>query len=113
MSSKRSKFASSLICLFVELRLELSSARRIKAIRQVMLDSLFALGESRQAAQVIGKVLLASDIQTLWYLRSDVMTLLCSRLGESAAQTQISIVTAMFKGLLPAAQKSRPNRLSR
>ena len=111
MSWKKSKFASSLMSLFGETVPAKNSESRIKDIRQAMLDTLVGLGESHQLARIWARVLYAPDIQALWYLRADVMTLLAGLLGESAAHSRIAAITIMFTGLLPAAQKPRPNRL--
>ncbi len=113
MSWKKSKFATSLMSLFGETAPELGLENRIKHIRQAMLDSLSGLAESHQQARVWARVLYAPDIQALWYLRSDVMTLLSHLLGESVAHARLAPITFMFNGLLPSAQKSRPHRLSR
>lgn len=83
----------------------------LKEIRQAMLDCLTGLPEGDLLARVWIRVLYAPDLQALWYLRTDVMTLMCNRLGESLARERITPVTAMFKGLLPAAQTSRTSRL--
>lgn len=99
--------------LFGEPAPYLSSESRVKDVRQAMLDCLSGLGESHQVARVWARVLYAPDIQALWYLRSDIMTLLASLLGESTAHACLLTITPMFNGLLPAAQKSRPNRLRR
>jgi hypothetical protein len=40
-----------------------------------------------------------------------MMTLLAESLGESVATQRMATITTLFDGLLPAAQKSRPNRL--
>lgn len=111
MSWKKSKFASSLLSLLGEAAPDLSPESRIKEIRQAMLDSLAGLGESHQLARVWARVLYAPDIQALWYLRSEMMILLAGLRGESAAHACLSTITDMFNGLLPSAQKSRPNRL--
>lgn len=111
MSWKKSKFASSLMSLFGEPVPDLSPESRIKEIRQAMLDSLVGLSESHQLTRVWARVLYAPDIQALWYLRTEMMILLASLLGESAAKTQLLTITDMFIGLLPSAQKSRPSRL--
>ena len=97
--------------LFGESAPDLIPESRIKDIRQAMMDSLAGLAESHQHARVWARVLYAPDIQALWYLRAEMMTLLAGLLGESAAQARLSIITDKFSGLLPAAQKSRPNRL--
>lgn len=111
MSWKKSKFASSLMSLFGEPAPDLNPESRIRDIRAAMLDCLAGLGESHELARVWARVLYAGDIQALWYLRAEVMTLLAGRCGESAAHSQLSCITHMFDGLLPSAQKSRPNRL--
>jgi hypothetical protein len=113
MSWKTSKFASSLMSLFSDSVADPSPEDRVKDIRQAMLDCMDGAGESSRSARVLAQVLYAPDIQALWYLRSDVLTLLASLQGESVAHARISPITEMFVGLLPAAQKSRPNRLSR
>lgn len=97
--------------LFGESAPDLSPESRIKEIRQAMLDSLAGLGESHHLTRVWARVLYAPDIQALWYLRTEMMILLAGLLGESAAKTRLLTITDMFSGLLPSAQKSRPNRL--
>lgn len=84
---------------------------RIKDIRQAMLDCLAGLNQSHQLARVWARVLYAPDIQALWYLRSDMMTLLAHLMGESVAHARLATITLMFSGLLPAAQMARPSRL--
>ena len=97
--------------LFGEPVPDLSPESRIQEIRQAMLDSLAGLGEGHQLARVWARVLYAPDIHALWYVRAEVMTLLAGLLGESVAHSRLATITDMFIGLLPAAQKSRPNRL--
>lgn len=111
MRWKRSKFVSSLLSLFGEPAPDLSPALGMQEIRQAMLDCLAGLDESHQTARVWARVLYAVDLQALWYLRADVMTLLAGLLGETAAHARVATITHMFIGLLPAAQRSRPNRL--
>ena len=111
MSWKKSKFASSLMSIFGDSTPDVSRQSRLSGIRQAMLDCLAGVEESPDREHVWSRVLYASDVQSLWYLRGDVMSLLAGLIGESAAMVQISAITHMFKGLLPSAQKSRPNRL--
>ena len=113
MSWKRSRFASSLMSLWGEAAPVPSAESRIKLIRQAMLDSLDELGESSHLTRVQARVLYATDIQALWYLRGDLMNLLADLNGESAAKAHLVQITNMFNGLLPAAQKSRPSRFHR
>lgn len=75
-----------------------------------MLDCFKGIPPGPDQARIWGRVLYAADIQALWYLRSDLMTLLSHPLGETEARTRLAGVTALFTGLLPAAQKARVTR---
>jgi hypothetical protein len=97
--------------LFGDAATNLNAEGRIREIREAMLDSLSDLGNSSQLTKVSGRVLYAPDIQSLWYLRGDVMTMVAASLGESVAKDRLAIITKMFNGLLPSAQKSRHSHL--
>jgi hypothetical protein len=73
---------------------------RIDHIRQAMLDSLGNEGCANHR-QIARRVLFASDLQGLWYLRSDVMAAISSQQGESVASEKLRQITAMFQDLLP------------
>ncbi len=76
-------------------------------IRRAMLD---LLGE-RAAAEFPGFVrclLAATDVQTLWYARSDLFGALAAMHGESRARDLIDPVNRMFDGLLPPGLYARP-----
>lgn len=88
------------------------TAFRIEDIRQVMLDSLGDEG-CLSFPQVERRVLFATDLQGLWYLRSDIMVAISSLQGESVANTKVRQITCMFEGLLPKGMVSRPGGLSR
>lgn len=113
MSWKRSKFASSLMSLWGEAAPVPSAESRIKLIRKAMFDSLADMEESYHLTRLQARVLYATDIQALWYLRGDLMNFLADWNGELVAKTRLVVITGMFNGLLPAAQKSRPSRLHR
>lgn len=83
---------------------------RIDDIRKAMIQSL---GEHGCTAypQVVRRVVFASDLQGLWYLRSDLMAAISSMHGESVASQKLRGITAMFEGLLPKCMFSRPNSL--
>lgn len=97
--------------LFGEPSKDVVPESRIKDIRQAMLDSIVGLSDSHQFSQVWARVLYAPDIQALWYLRSDLMTLLSGLLGERTAGARLATISRLFEGQLPSAQKSRPNSL--
>ncbi len=90
---------------------EVSAKTRIVAIRQAMMDNLADLPTTPPLAKMRARILYAPDIQALWYLRADIMTLLAEKLGEAKATQRLAIITPLFDGLLPAAQKSRRSRL--
>jgi hypothetical protein len=111
MRQKIASLTSSLMSLLGDSTPEVSAKSRIAAIRQTMLDHLADVAVSPQLAKLRARILYAPDIQALWYLRGDVMTLLAETLGEAAATERLTGISELFHGLLPAAQKSRPNRL--
>lgn len=110
MSWKRSKFATSFLSLFVESAPARPSPTRVQEVRQAMLDCFQGVPAGPDQARIWGRVLYAPDIQALWYLRSDMMTLLAHPLGENEARSRLASVTTLFNGLLPSAQKARVNR---
>jgi hypothetical protein len=79
-------------------------------IREAMLDALGDQG-SRHFPHVTRRIRYASDIQSLWYLRGDLMGCLASMHGESVARQKIASITAQFQGLLPGGLTSRPSPL--
>ncbi len=89
----------------------LSAENRVNQIRQAMMDSLAGIGDNHQVTKLTGRLLYAPDIQSLWYLRGDVMTMLAGLLGEAVAKDRLATITKMFNGLLPSGQKSRHSHL--
>ena len=113
MSWKKSKFASSFISLFTEYTPDLKTDVRVEAVRAAMLKSLEGAQQSELLETVIRRLTWAPQAQTLWYLRSEMMTLLSNQHGELEARKRLQVISDMFRGLLPAGQKSRPSPLSR
>ena len=113
MSWKKSKFASSLISLFSDSAPDTHIESCVQDIREKMLDSLRDATPTHVLAMVLGRVRCAPHIQALWYLRTDIMTLLAGQYGESAAREELRIITDMFRGLLPAGLGSRPSPLGK
>ena len=105
------KLTTSLMGLLSEPTPEVSAKGRIAVVRQAMLDQLADLAAGPQLTKMRTRILYAPDLQSLWYLRSDIMTLLAEALGESVATKRLAAISTQFDGLLPAAQMSRPNRL--
>ena len=113
MSWKTSKFASSLISLFIDAAPDTVEDRRIEAVRDAMLSAIADLTQTSGLDTITRRLRWAPHAQSLWYLRIDVMTLLSAQLGESEAHRRLRDVTQRFRGLVPSAQISRPSRLNR
>lgn len=48
------------------------------------------------------QISMAEDLEALWYLRSDLMQVLCIRHGERHARNQMESISAQFERHLPA-----------
>jgi hypothetical protein len=83
----------------------------VEHIRQEMLDCMdFFLPSQAERPPVWARVQYADDIQSLWFLRSDVMHLLCDYCGETLAALKIDSLTSLFRGHIPKAQFASAKR---
>ena len=112
MSWKTSKFASSLISLFIDSAPDEINDSRIERVREAMLTALHGLPDTPNADSLTRRIRWSTNSQALWYLRSDVMTLVSTQRGESAARQCLQEITQLFLGLVHANQMSRPSRLN-
>jgi hypothetical protein len=87
------------------------SAAGVEDVRDAMLAMLAEIGED-PAPQLTRRMRYASDIQSLWYLRGDLMAALANVIGEVAAREKITSLTDMFREMLPEGLRSRPSPLS-
>ena len=113
MGWKISRLSTSLMGLLREREPNQSAATqsRIEHIREEMLDCMASfLDGSAVRPQVWAKVLYADDVQALWYLRSDVMHMLCDHCGETLAASKLDALTELFRGHLPSAQFASARR---
>jgi hypothetical protein len=113
MSWTISRLSTSLMGLLREREPEQSAATRaqVEHIREEMLACMAVFLEGRAVRPPVwAKVLNASDIQALWYLRSDVMHMLCDHCGETLAASELNTLTELFRGHLPAAQFASAKR---
>jgi hypothetical protein len=111
MGWKMSRLSSSLMGLLREPEPATGSPSQLEHIRQEMLACLAAhLRDPVNPPRVQAKVLHAQDMQALWYLRSDLMHLLCDRCGEASASAILDRITEMFRGHLPTAQFASARR---
>ena len=79
-------------------------------VREAMLAALGPAGP-KHFPQITRRIRYASDIQSLWYLRGDLMAALAAMHGEVVARRQIAGITEQFQGLLPGSMTSRPSPL--
>jgi len=89
-----------------------SADREAGKIRTAMLE-LLQLHNGHSVQRVAQRVRFAGDLETLWYLRQDVMTALSDFDGESAARRQMKQINSMFKGRLPGSMVPRVHQRSR
>ncbi len=85
---------------------------QIDDIRQAMLQCLDEDGLER-FPHVERRILMASSVPELWFLRPELLMALSVRAGEQAAHQTIAEISAMFDGLLPKSLNARPSRLQR
>jgi hypothetical protein len=83
----------------------------VEYIREEMLDcmAVFLDGHCTRPPTWT-KVAFADDIQSLWFLRSDVMHMLSQHCGEALAAEKLETLTSMFRGHLPKAQFASAKR---
>jgi hypothetical protein len=79
-------------------------------IRDSMLASL-GEGASAHSPAIVRRIRYATDIESLWYLRGDLMAALAAIHGERIAREKLASITAQFRGLLPGGMSSRPSPL--
>ena len=105
---------SSLMIGFLRGRSTVGNAKEntsaLDDIRQTMLE---LMGDRcAQSFPVVHlRVMYASNVEDLWYLRGDVMSAIAALDGEAAARAKIAKVTSKFKGMLPCGLSSRPSTL--
>ncbi len=79
-------------------------------IRESMLASL-GDNASAHSPALVRRIRYADDIQSLWYLRGDLMAALAAIHDERTAREKLASITAQFRGLLPGGMSSRPSSL--
>ncbi|MGJ7558855.1 hypothetical protein ACSFBX_16870 [Variovorax sp. RB2P76] len=78
-------------------------------IRTAMLSVLQDHG-GNSVQRVSQRVRFAADVESLWYLRQDVMIALSAIDGETAARHQMKTINSMFKGGLPGSMGPRAHQ---
>jgi hypothetical protein len=93
---------------FPGLGLRRSADRQMGQIRTAML-SLLQVHGGHSIQRVAQRVRFAGDLESLWYLRQDVLTAISAIDGEVAARRQMKQINRLFKGGLPGAMGPRPH----
>jgi hypothetical protein len=78
------------------------SLARCAELRSAMLDLVFeTVNAEAPYTAIFLKLHQAREVQTLWYLRSDLMMFLSEHVGEAEAMRKLQPVTALFDGAVP------------
>lgn len=81
----------------------------IEHIRDAMLDVLGVPGHASHPL-LARRIRFATEIETLWYARNDLMAARSGQVGEAQAQQDVARLTRLFDGLVPTGAASRPGR---
>lgn len=84
----------------------------LEEVRYAMIECLVGLSGS-EIARMNMRLRYASDIEALWYLRSDLRAVLVPLRGEPLANATLAGLTPLFQGQLPRALggASKPARV--
>lgn len=74
-----------------------------------MLTSL-AVHDGHQIQRLAQRVQFANEVEALWYLRQDLLTVLSERDGDLAAARHMKQINRLFKGGLPHAMGPRAHQ---
>jgi hypothetical protein len=80
--------------------------------RALMLDLAQAVPGER-AARLALRIRCAATLQSLWFMRSDMMALLAPAVGEAEARHRLDLISAPVRESLPSGLRSRPSPLDR
>lgn len=68
---------------------------------------------SNTASILLVRIRCATSLQSLWFMRGDLMAVLSSLYGEAEALHKVELACAAFREALPASLRSRPSPLQR
>jgi len=93
-----SRFATSFAALLTDTNTQVDVSGRIEEIRTAMFDALWALdSHTPETWTAIDR---ATDVETLWYLRSDLLKDVSAASGEDSAMLTLDKITEMFRGMV-------------
>lgn len=79
--------------------------------RQAMLG-LLPIEPSERAHRLGLRIRCAATLQSLWFMRSDMMGLLAGTIGESEALHKLEAISSPVREALPSGLRSRPSPLA-
>jgi hypothetical protein len=89
-----------------------SEAAVMDRFRKAMLELLEGeMGE--HAARLNLRIRCAASLQSLWFMRSDMMAVLAASHGEVEARHRLELISETVRDSLPSGLRSRPSPLSR
>lgn len=95
-----------------KLEREESDAATTERFRGSMLELAQAVPGDRSARLAL-RIRCAATLQSLWFMRSDVMALLAPAFGEAEARHRLDAISAPVREALPSGLRSRPSPLAR
>jgi len=98
-----SRFTSSFAALLTDGNTNIDVDGRLEQIREALLDILTEL-DGDHCKDTWSKVGRATEAQSLWYLRSEMMQLIAASYGEEIARRKLDAITEMFRGVVPENQ---------
>jgi hypothetical protein len=101
--NKLSKFATTFAGLLGVADTTVEVSAQLEDIRHAMLASLADIPAGTLGLdKTWGAIARAGAAQSLWYLRSDLLSLLADHCGEVDARKELDNITQMFRGVVPA-----------
>jgi len=86
-----------------------SADRHLSRVRNAMLSTLQKHG-GHAVARLSQRVRFADDMESLWYLRQDLLLALSAEDGEAAARRELRHINNLFKGRLPQTMGPRTHQ---
>jgi hypothetical protein len=112
MIGRFSRFASSFAAILSEPN-ESDIDGRTEVIRDAMQKAMSPhIRNASEIPLIWRSVAVAPDIDSLWYLRSDLSAMLSKYCGERSAQSTLTTITEMFRGAVPDTYMPKKNRFN-
>jgi hypothetical protein len=112
MIGSLARFASSFAALLSEPN-ESEINGRTADIREAMQEAMAPYIRHKTVLPLIWRsIAVAPDIDSLWYLRSNLLAMLSEYCGERGAQSTLATITEMFRGAVPDTRMPKKNRFN-